>query len=248
MKKFIAYFDYLGFKEFIEKNEAEVQTRVMGQIFVEMEAALGQGKYKDAYNGVIADISNSKINCINFSDTVIFWTNDDSEESLKELLAVAHTFNWRAILFSFPVRGALLYEEIYHASYSQANGGGGVYNVNSVYGKGLVQGNVKAEQQDWAGTVIDDTLIAEISRRGHDVDKYLSPFSKKLKVPYKVGVEVAHEEYVFWIIKGTLDEKGYKNYRRTLEENFTNHKKTIAHPGVAKKIANTVKFLDSFKE
>ena len=102
MNCFIAYFDYLGFKEFIENNDLDYQKKIIGNNFRDLESALGQGKIKDVHHGVIADLSNSKINCINFSDTVVFWTNDDSNESLKELLDVSYKFNWQAVDFFFP--------------------------------------------------------------------------------------------------------------------------------------------------
>ena len=86
MNRFIAYFDYLGFKKFIENNTLDYQKRIVVNNFRDIENALGKGKTKPAKYGVIADLSESKINCINFSDTVVFWTNDDSIDSLIEIL------------------------------------------------------------------------------------------------------------------------------------------------------------------
>lgn len=101
MKKFIAYFDYLGFKQFIENNDLQYQKRIMGNNFRDIESAITQGKSVEAPHGVIADLSNHKVNCINFSDTVVFWTNDDSIQSLSEILEVAYKFNWQATTFFF---------------------------------------------------------------------------------------------------------------------------------------------------
>jgi len=70
---YLAYFDYLGFKEFIENNDDEVLMRRMGHIFRDIEGALGLGKYREPQNGVIlSDLSNSSVNCLNISDTVLF--------------------------------------------------------------------------------------------------------------------------------------------------------------------------------
>ena len=77
MKKFIAYFDYLGFKQFIENNDLSYQKSTVNMIFRDIESALSGGKTKDAPQGRIFDIAKSNINCINFSDTVVYWTNDD---------------------------------------------------------------------------------------------------------------------------------------------------------------------------
>lgn len=245
MNRFIAYFDYLGFKEFIENNDLEYQSKIVGNNFRDMESALGQGKFKDAPQGVIADISNSQINCINFSDTVVFFTNDTSEASLIEILEVANKFNWQAIVFCFPVRGALVYGEMVYVDYKQKNSGGGIYNINSVFGKGLVKAHLRAEQQHWAGTVIDESLTSEIANRGHNLDEFLLPYAKKYKVPYKDGVERA-DEYVLNIIKGTLNDEALKNFGKSIRDNFAQYNKSVADDRVQQKISNTIKFLESY--
>ena len=91
---FLAYFDYLGFQDFIERNEADYQKKIVNNIFRDIEGALGQGKVVENEHGYIADLSQVKINCINFSDTVIFWTDEDGVDDLRNLLNVALKFNW----------------------------------------------------------------------------------------------------------------------------------------------------------
>ena len=204
-----------------------------------MERALSQGKYTPSFH---IDISNSKINCLNFSDTVIFWTNDNSDESIKEILAVSHMFNWQAIDF-FPVRGSIVYGEIFHADYRQPNGGGGIYNVNSVFGNGIVLGHNKSESQNWAGTVVDETLTSELLKRGFNLEEYLSPFAKKYKVPYKEEVDLP-EEFVYWIVK-RLDKASFKIKKERIERSFANHNKKIDNVRVQAMLKNTIKFLAS---
>ena len=245
MKKFIAYFDYLGFKQFIENNDVEYQNRIIGNNFRDIENALGQGKMKNVNIGAIADLSSSKINCINFSDTIVFWTNDDSEESLIEILQVAYRFNWQTVLYFFPTRGALIYGEIVYVDFKQLNEAGGLYNINSVFGKGLVEAHEKAEKQHWAGTVIDRTFINELLKRGIEIDNYLSPYAKKFKVPYKNGHELP-EEYVLNLVKGGLDDQSLKNGKEMIINNFSNHNKSIDSQDVKEKINNTLRFLESY--
>lgn len=245
MKRFIAYFDYLGFKQFIDNNDLDYQHKIVTNNFRDIESALGQGKFKKAPHEVIADLSNSKINCINFSDTVVFWTNDDSEGSLIEILEVAHKFNWQAIDFFFPARGSVVYGEIVYVDFKQKNEAGGLYNINSVFGKGLVKAHEKAEKQHWAGTVLDDTFIEELARRGYDIDNLLMPYAKKYKVPYKNGYHNS-EEFAMCIIKGKLNEEAFKNYGNGIRENFARHKKSVDSQDVQEKIENTIKFLASF--
>jgi hypothetical protein len=72
MKKFIAYFDYLGFKDFIEKNEVEYVNEIMNFNFRDIEYALGGNNTKFVQKRLVTDTHHSPINCLNFSDTVIF--------------------------------------------------------------------------------------------------------------------------------------------------------------------------------
>jgi hypothetical protein len=229
MERFIAYFDYLGFKEFIERNDL----------------ALGLGKYKEVPHGIIADISDSSINCINFSDTVIFFTNDTSDAALKEILTVAHKFNWVAIDFCFPVRGAIVLGEMIYVDHKKKNHAGGIYNINSVFGKGLVNAHLKAESQDWAGTVLDESFIKEVERRGHNVEEFLFPYAKKYTVPYKDRI-AKEQEYVLNIIKGDLNEEALKNYSNGIRDNFSAHNKSVNDDRVQQKIENTLLFLKSY--
>lgn len=245
MKKFIAYFDYLGFKEFIENNDLEKQKKIMHNNFRDMESALGQGKFKDAPNGYVADISNSKINCINFSDTVVFFSNDDTIESLRDILDVADKFNWETNLFHFPVRGSLVFGEIEYVDFKQKNSVGGVYNINSVFGKGLVTAHLKAEAQNWAGTVLDQSFVDQIGVNGFDPVDFLRPYAKYYKVPYKNEIDMP-AEYVLNLVQGTLNDEALKNFRRNIIENFAAHKKGVDNEKVQAKLSNTLQFLESF--
>ena len=245
MKKFIAYFDYLGFKEFIENNNLEYQKKIIENNFRDIESALGKGDYKDTHNGLIADLKNSNINCINFSDTVVFWTNDDSNSSLKEILEVSHAFNLRAINFCFPVRGSLVYGEIVNVDFKEHNSVGGLYNINSVFGKGLVKAYEKSEMQNWAGTVFDESLIKEMHKRNIEIDIFLKSFAKKYKVPYKNGIELS-EEFVLSIVKGNLNNESLKILKNRIINNFRQFNKSVDNQNVQEKIKNTISFLESF--
>ncbi len=245
MKRFIAYFDYLGFAQFIKKNDLSEQSQIINNIFRDMEIALGKDKYEKTPHGVFCDISKSQINCINFSDTVVFFTNDDSETSLIELLEVSYKFNWQAINFTFPVRGALVYGEIVQIDFKQKNSGGGIYNINSVYGKGLVNAHSRAEEQHWAGTVLDETFTSEIINRGHNLNHFFLDYAKKYKVPYKDKTD-RNEEYVLNIIKGNLSEEAYRNISESIRHNFAQYKKCVSDERVQQKISNTLHFLESY--
>lgn len=245
MNKFIAYFDFLGFRSFIENNSLDEQIHILLANFISIESSLGKGKFNETSHGVVADLSDSRLNCLNFSDTIIFWTNDDSNESLNEILEVSYNFNWREIGYSFPVRGAIVFDEIYQFNHQTKNGIGGQYSINSVIGKGLIRAYTKANLQNWAGTVLDESFIEELIRRGYDLEKFLLPYAKKFRVPYIDEINLP-EEYVLNLVKGSLNKTALDNFSIGIRENFAQYNKPVDNPSVQVKISNTLEFLESF--
>lgn len=247
MKRFIAYFDYLGYKDFILNNSSNHLRVRAGNILRDIEISLGQGKYQNPKGGIIvADISASRINCLNVSDTVIFWTNDDSTESLEELLLVAYEFNWREILYSFPVRGVIYYDELEMISGKQKNTVGAVYSTNLIYGKGLVKAHLKGENLNWAGSVIDKTVIDQISGKV-DIPNFLTPFAKLYNVPYKIQEQDIQEEYALNINIGGLNERAFENTKNGIIRAFSNDNKSIDKPRVQEILNNTIAYLETFR-
>src|SRR5690606_20541876 len=182
---YLAYFDFMGFKKFILNNDDKVIIRRMGHIFRDIEGCLGRGKYQQPQNGkVFADISKSKLNCLNISDTVIFWTNDLTEESLSELIEVAYHFNWNEITNNFPLRGSIVKGNIEITSGKNLSEQGGIYSVQCLYGKGLVYAHELAESQEWAGTIIDDIVYHDLI--SNDKGKKLA---NKIILDYKVPIK-----------------------------------------------------------
>lgn len=246
MKKFIAYFDFLGFKDFMMNNSFDEQRQGMQHIYRDIELALSKRKTVDSQHGRIADLSAIKINCINFSDTVVFWTNDNSLESFNELLETSYNFNWHQNLFTFPARGAIVYGDINHSDFREVSSFAGKYNVNSLYGRGLVDAYLKAESQQWAGTVIDGTVIEFLQGEKAEVEKLLEPFAVKFKIPYKNDSTIA-PEYVLRLVKGSLNEFSFRNVSDGIRRNFSEYNKGIDHHSVQEKLNNTLEFLASFK-
>ena len=243
---YLAYFDYMGFKEFIEKNEEDKLIERMNHIFRDIEIALGQGKYQKPKNGVkYSDLSQSKINCLNISDTVLFWTNECTYESLKSLIKTAYEFNCLEVGFNFPIRGALVKGKVNKAIGKQTNSLGATHSVQCLYGKGLITAHVKAESQNWSGTVIDQSIIVDIEKETNGI-KFLDEFSIKYKVPYKNEV-IDYEEYVLRVAKNISTDLGLKNTKESIEKVFSQDNKSIKSKRVEDKINNTLKFIEFLK-
>jgi len=241
---YLAYFDFMGFKEFINNNEDEILMRRMGHIFRDIESSLGLGKYQEPRNGVVlADLSKSKLNCLNISDTVIIWTNDCSKESLLELVKVAYHFNWTENCYNFPVRGSIIKGKIREVTGKNINSEGGSYSVQCVYGKAMIDAHLKAENQNWAGTVIDESVVTDLKSTEIGT-KLLEEVSTEYKVPYKTG---ELKEYVLKLKKGKLNETALYNALSDIDRIFSMDNKGI-NDSVKVKIDNTKKFLIDCKD
>ena len=243
MKRYIAYFDFLGYKQFILNNEQEyIRTRIL-QILRDIEAALGQGEYKEAKHGIIADISKSNLHCLNISDTIILWTKDDSFESFQEILNVSFTFNWRQVRLNFPIRGALVYDEIDLISHYNETDKGSSYNINSIFGKGLVNAHLKAECLDLAGCVIDSSIIEKI-KEFEGWEDVVNKFASCYDVPYKDSKTVY--EYILRLYSNeTINEEVFNNTKPDIVGAFSCDNKGMS-PRAQQILDNTLIFLESF--
>jgi hypothetical protein len=196
---------------------------------------------------VAPDLSKTIINCLNISDTVIFWTDNDSVESLKDLLAVAYRFNWSQILFNFPVRGVIYYDELEMVYGSQTNNKGSIYSANIIYGKGLAKAHMKCENLNWAGSAIDETVIQEISSQ-INIDEFLEPFAKIYNVPYTKPEAHTKKEYALKLAKTSHNILSFNTDKDNVISRFKSDNKFFDNPRVQEILCNTISFLETFKE
>jgi hypothetical protein len=246
---FISYFDYMGFKEFILNNPSDHLVKRMSHVFRDIENALAKGKLQAPKGGIVlADISESIINSINISDTVIFWTNDTSIESFKELIQVTDRFNYTQVCYNFPVRGVMVYGEVHLVGGTTKSDVGAVYNVSCLYGKGLVNAHMKAEDMSMAGCVVDQSVVEELAKHG-DPEDFLRDYTVKYKVPYKHPPNPHPEEYVFGLTKvgEKMNDDFFNNKKKGIEEAFTKDNKGM-NKRVEDLLGNTINFLKTFKE
>ena len=102
---YIAYFDFMGFSNFIENNENKIITRRIGNILSDLERCLSKNnRYENDWK-LYADLSNIKLNCLNISDTILVWTNDCELVSLNNLIEFVYEFNISQNQYNFPLRG-----------------------------------------------------------------------------------------------------------------------------------------------
>jgi len=247
METFIAFFDVLGFKEFIYNNELGEAKRLFNHLLRDSQTALSGENYVEINKGlVVPDLSKQKVNCLHVSDSIVFWTNDTSEESFDDLVEVCYTFYWRSLEATFPLRGCLTFGEIEFKPHTFEGDSGTTFYNYSLFGKGLVDAYIEADSFDFAGCVISDKVMDKI--KDVTITRLIS--EQKIcvyKVPYKNGESYEH---VFRPLKGAHNEVSFRNTVRRIKELFTYSSKadiSSMPESVRRKLNNTIDFIQFFR-
>ncbi|OJW81375.1 MAG: hypothetical protein BGO69_13845 [Bacteroidetes bacterium 46-16] len=251
MGKFLAYFDLLGYKNFIEQNTPgflDSRTNHFGRN-VEMALSLGKRRESKHPGRYLADIRESTLNSLTFSDTLVIWSQKDTLADFEEILKVSFEYNHFNVDYDFPSRGCIVYGDIWFKDYDEENQKGGRYMLNMIYGKALIDAHLKAEAMSWAGCVLDISAI-EKGRSLGNIDILLHDYTMPFDVPYKVkekGIEkeIKMPEIALRLEKGDLliteyIEEGIKNA-------FTSDNKGLIEGRVKVIFDNTIEFLNAHK-
>jgi len=162
----IAYFDILGFKARIS----------------DFERGFGCGHWdlfkQNFYGKLIEELKReeeyqpNRVFITWFSDSFIFFTRDDSQESFAHISVVADRFCQFAVSKSWPLRGAIGFGQLY------------VDKANNIFlGPGLIDAYEWAERQKWIGLVVTPKANARLCELSVDL-KGRNRF-KEYEVPIK---------------------------------------------------------------
>jgi hypothetical protein len=181
-KKHLAYFDLLGYKSFLENNTPEKVWEILdGGVIARAHHCLSGGICIEKEGKFVPDASKIEINHLMYADTFLFWTDDDSIESLRKLLKVSHDF-WKDMFDVFPMRGAIVLDEL--AGYiGNSKNSQATIATSCIFGKALILGHEIAESQDWAGTIIHESVISALNQT--EVNEIIKPIALEYDVPLK---------------------------------------------------------------
>jgi hypothetical protein len=177
MARFIAYFDVMGFKDFAYRNSHQDLVKLLRSLSVSVSAfdsVNTQKRQQHMLGGITSlldppadDFSKSVL----FSDTVLFFTDSDSDNDLEQILKTAHVFLGTALQDMIPIKGALAHGEFE------------VDRQNSIYcGRPLIDAYELAEEAYCYAAILHHTIEAKLNH---------SPMVSKVvfggKVPFKSG-------------------------------------------------------------
>jgi hypothetical protein len=157
-KKWVAYFDLLGFGELVKHSN-------IADVFYRWEQCLNE--FRSNLN------QHPDLEFANFSDTFLIYAPDDSKKSFGKIDICARYFFEHVVQRLFPLRGALACDDFY------ADKPNGVF-----LGKALVTAHDFGEQFDWIGYTLSPSALCRMHELGlHECGSHF----RKSVVPTKSG-------------------------------------------------------------
>jgi len=176
--RFVAFFDLLGFSSWIDdEGSLEVFTYVRGFLNLMIRASLpGSVVHPD----MSVELTESNMGFINFSDSIVFYSRDDSEECFETMLKVCGEFMNGVICGpSRMMRGAIAHGEFFADPAS-----------NAYVGKALIDAYRLEEAQDWLSVSFHDSVVAlpqferALSKFPNYLVRALVPLRESIVMPY----------------------------------------------------------------
>jgi hypothetical protein len=174
-KYFIAVCDILGFSDLVRDNDLDfVVEHSVGWFRKSLNHSVHKIKFPTEIPPTEDLDKHPKIGVAWLSDTVLFYTKEDTDESIQELLS---TVAW--LLFETisegrtKVRGALAYGEAF------------IDAPNSLYvGTPIIEAYSLEQEQQWSGAALTQSAIDRLpplARSGEYADWWLVPYDVPLK-------------------------------------------------------------------
>ncbi|HLP53445.1 MAG TPA: hypothetical protein VK151_00370 [Fluviicola sp.] len=238
-KKYIALLDILGFKDLIENNTHEEVVKLFDNFRIYLQMALAKQKSTvDRLGRSVYDVSNSRINSIIISDTLIFWTNDNDPEDFFELIDCLQRFmvfcHNQAKIF---LRGGITYGDFHY------DNTGTIIKPNDsimmhplIVGKALVSAHLIETKLQFAGCIIDQNAIEQVKKDAPKLfgKRWNQFLHDKVIVEYNVPMKTCIQKA--WTINWVRD---FTESNRSFAKDFSSRNKSISDLEVQKKIENT---------
>jgi len=142
-KRWVSYFDRLGFGNYSSEHD-------LINVFNETCSWLAIAKQEGQYF--------ANVELVWFSDTIIFYSTDDSRMSFQAVDEASRSFFDELLDSKIPVRGALAFGDFY------------ADKVNNLYlGKALVDACKYGEKFDWLGFVLHSSALEMMAEVGQPV-------------------------------------------------------------------------------
>src|SRR5438105_1040993 len=126
MRRYIAFLDILGFKQFITTTPLDQAVARMGYIFSFLPYAECLNKISEVDGVAHPDATHRSVFRFSFSDSFVFATKDDSRDSLNSIVVSTAILTRSLFASMLPVRGAIVAEDADFVPHSDHMIGAGI--------------------------------------------------------------------------------------------------------------------------
>ncbi|MBW8042057.1 MAG: hypothetical protein FVQ85_18935 [Planctomycetes bacterium] len=217
----IAYFDILGFKKLISKYKGHIDCFARG-IYDEILEEIKKRSER------VSEALNKNVNYAWFSDSFLFFTEDDTYASYSSIDIVLWEYFQKMMFKGYSLRGALAVGEFY------AN-----KDRHTYIGPALIEAYSYAEKQKWIGLVLTPEAGKKLSEPGYVINKinyseYEVPIkSEKIKKEKLFARNIRSlEKYIIRMQNTAKVEEEYEKKLKVIYENTLEFIKHLKSQGI----------------
>ncbi len=223
----IAICDILGFSNLVINSPVET---IVDKYVSYLRRALSHSLYKDDFPDEIPSLDylqqNKTIGVAWFSDTVVLFTKEDTDEHLMDLLSTVGWFVFECMFSERRVRCGIAYGEAY------------IDTDEDIYvGPPIIEAYKLEQRQAWSGGALAQSVIDRLPRiamTGETIDWWIVPYG----VP-KTGGGIVSKYAINWTIGTHPPTYSIDWSRSSLEPSLEERK---SKPKIVEKWENTRKF------
>lgn len=196
----LAVCDILGFSQLVGSNRlVDVVEHALGWFRMALHHSIHKNGFPEGVPATSELDRHAHVGVAWFSDTVLLYTKQDTDESARELLA---TLGW--LLFETMIQGNTRIRA------GVAYGDALIDPENSIYvGKPIIEANQLEKAQQWAGAALTESAVLRVpasARTGRFADWWLVPYAipmkdrssfKTLAIDWNLGIH-AHGWRMLW--------------------------------------------------
>ncbi len=248
MERYLAVVDILGFSDLVNNNSHKDLVSLYENFRIHIQKTLAKDKVRmDELNRAVFDVTNSTINSIIISDSVIFWSNSNTVEEFFDLIECIYSLlEFSHNTTKIYLRAALTFGNFYFDYSGIVKGKGSFLMHPLMVGKALVEAHEIQGSLKLIGGVITNESItnAESSDKVIFKQKWDQLLAENKIVHYLVPVKKGNKEY--WTINWvqTLENPNEAQIRN----GFSSYKKTVVDVDVKLKIENTIGYVNHIRD
>lgn len=170
----IALCDILGFSDLVKGNPlGAVVDDVLGWFRQALHHSINKNGWPEIVPTFDEIDKNSRIGLAWFSDTILLFTREDTNESLQELLQTVEWLLFETMLYTTRMRAGIAYGDAF------------IDPKNAMYvGVPIIEAHQLEQQQQWSGAALTKSAsdrIPEQARKGRFADWPVIPYNVPIK-------------------------------------------------------------------